>query len=142
MKGYSEQTVFSHQSVLAFRRATRMVERVVDTKTSTRCHELARACQLALLSLGHPHWLIADGHYGIVEHSWLEMSPETNHHAILDVYSVGRLPMVQLVDIRSLAVRQHLDMYRGSSYRSDIDLHRVQALCLQMLGSAEEARGT
>ncbi|KKK91617.1 hypothetical protein LCGC14_2711170, partial [marine sediment metagenome] len=66
-----------------------------------RCHEVVRALRLYLENDVRTQ----DGHYGIVEHSWFWLSSKPLIiragglvPPILDVYSVGRVPMVQLVD--------------------------------------------
>lgn len=60
-----------------------------------RCHEMARAAG-RVLGLE-----VVDGVCGAVQHSWLTLKAhqdETEREFILDVYAVGRLPPVQLVD--------------------------------------------
>lgn len=60
-----------------------------------RCHEMARAVG-RILDLP-----VVDGVCGAVQHSWLTIKAHqdpTEREFILDVYAVGRLPPVQLVD--------------------------------------------
>lgn len=81
-----------------------------------RCHEVARAVG-KLLSVP-----VVDGHHGTVEHSWCVV----DERIILDVWCVGRLPRVQLVD--PAAVTGHAVLYREGPERSDIDSAVVDQL--------------
>lgn len=113
MRSYSEREVFSEPALLALRIATEYVEYLSDARASDeiRCHELARAVRPYLWDA----WVVADGKFGIVEHSWLEMV-DRHDLVILDVYSVGRFPMVQLVH-----ASEKLGMpYVAGPYRGDI----------------------
>jgi hypothetical protein len=60
---------------------------------------------------------VVDGAFLRVHHSWLSVD---HGGAILDVYSVGRLPMVQLVDLRNLASLPMRVLYREGASRDDI----------------------
>lgn len=91
-----------------------------------RCHELVRAvCKLPL-----PNGLdaqVQDGTFGLVDHSWLYLFIEGRRWgSVLDVYSVGRLPMVQLVDIGPTTM--HHALYHSGPDRKDIDEERVVIL--------------
>ncbi len=91
MRSYSETHVFSARELKILQQATEIVAGFPG-EPELRCHEVARA-------VGHLLGLeVQDGKYGIVEHSWLWLTPEP-HTAILDVYCVGRLPQVQIVDL-------------------------------------------
>lgn len=99
MKGYSydlgkDDCTFLADQTRDFRLATSMVECIRDREPLVRCHELTRAvCRF----LEHP-WTLRDGKFGSVQHTWLVGQPRSGYApAILDVYSVARLPMVQLV---------------------------------------------
>jgi hypothetical protein len=71
--------------------------RLLSNDKVFRCHEIARAVGQVL------KLPVQDGWYGAIEHSWLWIPQEGpssygfEYDAILDVYAVGRLPMVQLV---------------------------------------------
>lgn len=110
MKPYA-LSVFKSKEVALFKAVTWAVDSIPDNYRPhgelVRCHEMARAVHdwaerqprgrfgTEPLLLG-----VVDGRYGVpgniwVEHSWLE----TGHgHNILDVYAVGKLPPVQLLD--------------------------------------------
>jgi hypothetical protein len=109
MKGYSEAEVFTEfdQSELAL--AIKVIEALPDPLPPGtvvlsgesvppgpwRCHEVARA--VAQLIGGE--LAVVDGQFAGAQHSWIAYrEPESKHTRILDVYAVGRLPQVQLVD--------------------------------------------
>lgn len=145
MKGYSVVTgVFGKQALDLLARATRIVEGLPEID-GLRCHELARAVG-AVLGL-----TVADGRYGMVEHSWLfvpagdsrlrepvvdpgqlsELVPAMLRQQdrpldVLDVYAVGSLPMVRLIYSRALL--PHEDLYRVGRCRTDIDQPLVEHL--------------
>lgn len=157
---------------VAFAKAAELVEGLDEAQWDTRsgkpprvrCHELARAVGRVL---GLP---VQDGNYTCVAHSWLlvpdarrprksQLDPggtpgvigETPRQAayfyswILDVYAVGRLPMVQLVDIVNLPgaygpareIRKPADLriryqYEHGPTRDDIDEAVVGRLTRQL----------
>lgn len=127
MISYSETNVFNAEELSLLGRATRMVARVAEPAGERlRCHELARAVA-QLLQLR-----VIDGKFGPVDHSWI-VFPRKRHtmlHAILDVYAVGRLPMVQLVDGGVLSGNGEL--YKPGPRRADVDFELVQELVHQM----------
>ena len=119
MRSYSETNVFSSSEVEALQRATRLVV-AIPTRIGgplLRCHEVARVVG-RILDLD-----VQDGHYGAVEHSWVYTE---NARSILDVYAVGRLPMVQLVDARALLPTGRA--YYPGPTRDDIDETAVREL--------------
>jgi len=132
MKSYSEREIFSDIELQLLRLATKMVD-AIPTVTSlkpgeVRCHELARAVG-KLLDLQ-----VQDGYYGFVDHSWLwtrqRLQGETAWTLpnILDVYAVGSLPMVQLVDMHHTGPG-HAMVYRPlAEPRTDIDEQMVHLL--------------
>lgn len=96
MLGYSYTNVFTQQEIEFHKRATQIVEKIPETVNGAllRCHEVTRVISTLI---GLPY---TDGKFGAVEHSWLWTSIERDGEYpgnILDVYCVGRLPMVQLV---------------------------------------------
>jgi hypothetical protein len=95
VRSYAE-AVLSERDKGLLRRAEALVASLPDEATpgEVRCHELARAVGRVL---GLP---VQDGRYGMVEHSWLwTEEPRGRQPNVIDVYAVGRLPMVQLVDM-------------------------------------------
>lgn len=133
MKGYSDLVVFPDWAKAAFRMATAIVESVEDLGDPrgggpcVRCHELARVV-LPFLEEG---WRVVDGKFGIVDHSWLvrtERSGDFGWSYVLDVYSVARLPMVQLVD----PTRKCPLPFKARAPREDIDADVIARLDRQL----------
>jgi hypothetical protein len=100
VRSYSQQAVFTPREVQLFWEANRLVALFPEAREgepAIRCHEVARAVG-ELLDL-----TVEDGHFGTVDHSWLWTEPVDQRRGrypnILDVYAVGSLPMVQLVDM-------------------------------------------
>ena len=131
MIGYAGREVFTEQESRLFQLATLAVAHIPDDvdpdPNGVRCHEVARAVgrQLGLL--------VIDGRFGSVDHSWLHIMNGTkatrDRHSILDVYSVARLPVVQLVD--SHFSTQMMSLYRPGEQRKDIRgsvLDKINAL--------------
>lgn len=149
MKSYSERVIFTPLQVELWVRAAELVSDVdVDSLPLTeeykdkhgnpelRCHELARAVLLRLcLETTGPgltmdwsdRFEAVDGAYGTLDHTWLELDQvktgERTGRVILDVYAVGRLPQVQLLDVLSFGPKNGLQYRRGTP-RKDIS-HRV-----------------
>jgi len=99
MISYSEREVFLPEYVSAWNFTHQAVSLLGDVgggDEPVRCHELARAVWVLLENHGFSGWDVVDGRFGIVEHSWL-IRPK--RYVMLDPYSVGRLPMVQLLDV-------------------------------------------
>jgi hypothetical protein len=139
MKSYSETDVFTKDELSLLEAARALVERVFDRESVTvRCHELARAVG-ELLDLE-----VADGFYGFVDHSWLWTTPLPKGQGasymrigwpnILDVYSVGQLPMVRLVSCYHPQL-PHLGLaYRMGPPRDDINQLHVAMFVDDMRG--------
>ncbi len=126
MKGYAASTLFGDVVMRDFEVATRFVERLPerdDKYRLIRCHEVVRALK-GLLPSPLGTWHLQDGFYRTVDHSWLITYPSG---IILDLYSVARYPMVQLVDAE---MHFHRDLFRPSSPRHDIR-HKVVRLLSQ-----------
>lgn len=133
MIGYSEMKVFSPHERYLWDRATRLVGLVDHADfPDLRCHELARAVGRVL------ELPVQDGYYGFVDHSWLWTRhlerkigsfgfPHVFPH-VLDVYSVGSLPMVRLVDGEHTSLPHVGWAYRPGDPRSDVDERTVDAL--------------
>lgn len=93
---YSEHSVFSNESLWAYEVARAVVEHIPDDPefvNKLRCHEITRVVHRLLGSAAACY----DGHYGMAEHSWLASSHWDPNH-ILDVYAVGMVPPVRLID--------------------------------------------
>lgn len=130
MKSFSE-TIFTFDEIALYRRAARFVATITSEETAkkVRCHELARAVGL-LLDLP-----VQDGYYGFADHSWLWTTPlpktiigRINFPNVLDVYSVGQLPMVRLVDAKHTSLPHVGWAYRPDKERTDIDETFVREL--------------
>lgn len=112
MIGYSANEVFSQNSQQLLALATLIVSsfpEIDDAGELIRCHEVARAVG-EILQLE-----VVDGRYGMVEHSWLELS----RGRILDVYAMGRLPPVQLVMSSALTIPEY-QAHKAGTPRDDI----------------------
>lgn len=130
MKGYSATEIFAQFEQALLRRAEALVAAVDDPSGDVRCHELARAVG-RILDLP-----VEDGAYGACDHSWLVIRPDMfASPCILDVYAVGRLPIVQLVDARQI-LQPHFSAYQKREPRDDIREDVVERLVEQMRGSA------
>lgn len=126
MKGYSHDHVFTLHERAMLTLAETCVATIPDDGPfeGLRCHELARAVGL-VLRLDHQ-----DGHYCAVDHTWLIVG-HGMRKCILDVYCVGRLPIVQLVEVQSPGLG-HRGLYRETQERIDIDKDRVLRLAAIM----------
>ncbi len=127
---YSEREVFDTRELDLWRRATRLCAYIPERFANVRCHELARAVG-RVLALP-----VEDGLYGFVDHSWLWTRPvqrlptsRIGWPNILDVYAVGRLPMVMLVASEPTGLPHVGWAYRtGPDRRQDIDERQVEEL--------------
>jgi hypothetical protein len=124
MQGFAAASVFTRAELIDFEAATRLVARLPERDSKDRlirCHEVVRALKGILPSpLGT--WFLQDGHYRTVNHTWLM----NNQGHILDLYSVARFPMVQLLDADIHFHRN--DLFRPGPVRKDIRHGVVQAL--------------
>jgi hypothetical protein len=129
---YSEREVFKPEEITLWRRATGLVARIPENLKNSRCHEVARACA-KLLNLP-----VQDGFYGFVDHSWCWTRPvphtvgRLGFPNILDVYCVGSLPMVRLVDGEHTSLPHVGWAYRPGNARDDIDQERIRELLRAM----------
>lgn len=129
MLSYSEVEVFKPWELELFKRAQGLVAKVPDSFTGIRCHEIARAVGLIL------KLQVQDGKFGRVEHSWLWVSKwewGTYPPSILDVYAVGKLPQVQLIDVSAMST-PHLKNYYPEEIRGDVDWKIVRRLVTCMI---------
>ena len=133
MRSYADLKVFSGKEKLWLSRATELVGEIREGEEELRCHELARAVG-RLLGLH-----VQDGHYGFAEHSWLWTSEPRRAEAdgevelfgapnILDVYSVGQLPQVQLVAAGRVGLPHVGWAYRPGAARRDIRGETVERI--------------
>lgn len=146
MKGYSERCLFLPSVTRLYVFLCKVLERFDSSPYGSghdrelRCHELTRAVKRFIQHHGDvpyhpPNVTLYDGKYSIVDHSWLEIlakSPEGLCSLyILDVYTVGQLPQVQLLDITfSLPHRAN---YRAQARRDDIDMGIVNLVYLDLM---------
>ena len=106
MKSISETEYMSAAAQKVLLLASKAVAAVPDgaDPDRIRCHELARAVAETLEKSGKisASLEVVDGKYGSVEHSWVHLSIDLRERYILDVYAVGRLPQVQLLELHPL----------------------------------------
>lgn len=101
MRGFAAHKVFSAAEILAYEQARDIVAKLPD-HPDLRCHEVARIVH-AVLGVGE----VEDGKYQNnsgaslpIEHSWIAIfSGKRRYLRVLDTYSIGQLPVVQLVDV-------------------------------------------
>lgn len=125
MQSFHESKHLSAAAVDLFHAAQRIVESIPDPSPGEepwRCHEVARVVgsELGLE--------VIDGVYGIVDHSWLviPMGTDDKRDAILDVYAVGALPQVVLVDTYyALPTTKN---YRQRETRTDIRIEAIRRM--------------
>jgi len=139
MRGYAELEIFTGEELAIWRNATKLVEAVCEDEfPDLRCHELARAVGKVL------GLQVQDGFYGFVDHSWLWLRPlgptvgRFGFPNILDVYSVGALPLVRLVDAQATSLPHVGWAYRPANAREDIQQAVVDRLVVLMAEVALE----
>jgi hypothetical protein len=119
MISYSAKSEFQPREQVLLELLTSLIPRIPEELGDPiRCHELVRAVS----RLYQLPW--ADGHFRRTEHSWIytrPLGPGKNY--ILDVYAVGRLPMVQLMD-----AHYYRDLYVEGPERSDLDFESVSKI--------------
>jgi hypothetical protein len=147
MDSYSERQMFTKRELALLRAAEVCVRAATDPDPNNpvRCHELARAVARTLDLEASTAVQFQDGYYGHVEHSWLWTTPvdpvrllrRAAWPTILDVYSVGRLPMVQLVAARPGALPHERGAFTLDDPRdpSDVWGGEVQRLVGEMRGA-------
>ena len=139
MKSYSETNVFSDSDKSRLAEATDFVSLIPDPgegEPELRCHEVTRVVKRLM---GYSFIHVVDGHIGAVQHSWLAYR-DKGKLRILDVYCVGRLPQVMLLDVFGRRSQYEPDHF----LRDDIDTDLVDrlvneiraALCLRPLRPA------
>lgn len=144
MRPFAERRYLPREARAAFHLATFLVGGIQERQPEIRCHELAVAVrQLILEEIDGLIVGLYTGTYGAVEHSWLGVAPTgtwPRDQAILDVYAVGRLPQVQLVD--GSAMMPEAKLYqRADQQRSDLDQVIVTLLIVEMRRLVEPSKG-
>jgi hypothetical protein len=125
MISHSERAIFMPNELELLRKATLLVAAIPDDLEDLRCHEVARAVGQVL------DLPIQDGFYGFVQHTWLwvekpsfEFKPKDLRWRvaprILDVYCIGSLPIVRLLDSATSLPHVGLNYHIGAP-RDDID---------------------
>jgi hypothetical protein len=139
MRGYAELEIFTGEELETWRCATKLVDALHEAEfPDVRCHELARAVGKVL------GLQVQDGFYGFVDHSWLWLRPlgptvgRFGFPNILDVYSVGVLPLVRLVDAQATSLPHVGWAYRPANAREDVKLDTVDRLVARMAEVALE----
>lgn len=120
---------------LSLARVAKVPSHLDESGREIRCHELARAVARELLrraSLGTPSIRVVDGRLGVIAHSWLELTAASKDQTIMDVYTPGRVPQVQLIDKHPIIT----DCYKEDPTfaRLHISLKIVNQLCCLMQG--------
>lgn len=125
MKSYSETDIFPPFILPRLRTAQKIVERIPDPgkrEEMLRCHEVARIVGAIL------DYEVVDGQFAAVDHSWLEVPYRPARKRgekvpvlglILDVYAVGSLPQVKIVDSNS-PLLPYRGLYVKGAARDDI----------------------
>jgi len=139
MRGYAELEIFTGEELEIWRCATKLVDALREVEfPDLRCHELARAVGKVL------GLQVQDGFYGFVDHSWLWLRPlgptvgRFGFPNILDVYSVGVLPLVRLVDAQATSLPHVGWAYRPANAREDVQQAVVDRLVARMAEVALE----
>lgn len=136
MKGYTHQVVVPADVVVLLAQATKFVDEFPEEPGWPRCHEVARA--VFALCVDPRSAMVIDGHFGAVEHSWIALLEFKPQPWVLDCYSVGRLPMVQLVT-PVIAKPSFYELYRPAMrYRDDVRLEEVARLVLTTSAPARQ----
>lgn len=139
MKSYAERQIFHVVAQAIWCDAVDIVRRVSDRwGNEVRCHELARAALTALQALNQRKLNeanatlgLVDGKLWAIEHTWLTYTRNDQtapRQFILDVYTPGRLPQVQLIDMHFSIARG----YNSGEARKDIDLELYAKLLREM----------
>lgn len=140
MKSYAERQIFHVVAQAIWCDAVDIVARVSDRwGNEVRCHELARAAMTALQALNQSKLNeanatlgIVDGKLGAIEHTWITYTcndATAPRRFILDVYTPGRLPQVQLIDGEHFVISRG---YEPGEARKDIDVELFAKLLHEM----------
>ncbi len=128
MRSYSEVFVFTERMVKIMHHAEKLVQLAPQLVPvdRLRCHEVTRYVAYWLEQSWGTATITVDGKYGAVEHSWMIFVDEPG--VILDVYAVGRLPQVQLVEAR-FPMSGRYNLYTVGKKRDDIYQNVIDDLC-------------
>lgn len=135
MRPFAERTYFPREVRAAFHMLTFVVERLQQRAPEIRCHELALAAGI-LIADKMPDQLATitwSGTYGAVEHSWLDVQPRRSANSewfILDVYAVGQMPQVRLVD--GSVYLPEAKLFQRGERRRDVDSLLAKSLFSEM----------
>lgn len=127
IKSYAETDIFTEQEIQDYQNSSALVDSLGREFSDVRCHELARAVGLVL------DLPFQDGYFEMVDHTWLWTRELTDKEQsfmyksgnaaagphIIDVYTPGCVPMVQLVDTNSWQL-PYKRSYRPGQTRIDI----------------------
>lgn len=128
MISYAATGLFDGNDLLALYNAQRALDAVIEPPgVLYRCHEIARA----VAAQRNLYGTVEDGNCAGADHSWIRLESGN----ILDPYVCWRLPMVQLVDVRSPTLQRNL--YRVEEPRTDIDAEIVAGLSQVMREALE-----
>ena len=114
MKGYAEQFFLPEQREL-YERAACLMAIFEEEFEPLRCHEVTRV----VADVCNVSSAVVDGFFDHIDHSWIELLGPGSRRVILDVYAVGRLPLVQLVDTGTRLL-PYAALYKARSFRNDI----------------------
>lgn len=118
MRGFSENEVFSKTEIKLFNEATDIVSILPERDQHgalLRCHEVARVVG-DLLDLE-----VLDGRYEYgCEHSWCVIRQMNRGFTILDPYTVGRIPPVQLVCVIPTMPNRYFPEARRRDIKKDV----------------------
>lgn len=137
---YAEREIFDPHALNVWRDASEAVKKISpDWGNELRCHELSRAVYRVLYDISFKNMkdggmilYFEDGLLYAIEHSWLVLRGIRSDNPtcfILDVYSPGRMPAVQLV-------HDHFSISRGykrGELRYDVNWDIVDRITHEML---------
>jgi len=117
MRGFFERAHLTSYLMRCYHMAVCLVEKIdeYDDLSYIRCHELARAVKTTMF--GDDEAQIVDGLMNSVDHTWILLF---THGVILDVYTPGRLPMVQMIHHHTFIARQYAVGAARTDIREDV----------------------
>ncbi len=135
MRPFVERVFFSDSDIESHRLACGFVRRLPSHLDrggrEIRCHEVARAVARRFAALGR-EVVVVDGQLGGmggIDHTWLVLPDRARTGRILDVYTPGRLPQVQLLHVH----RRITSEYVPGVPRRDVLEDVVEDLSLLMV---------
>ena len=124
MRGFSDTKMLNSNELELMGKAARYIS-IIPSSIGFRCREVSRAIGY-LLNLQ-----VQDGHYGLVEHSWLWLQPwtwGTHPPSILDPYVIEYVPKVRIVEFNP-SIR---DLYNPRKDPYVINQNMVNTLIREM----------